>query len=94
LSPKEAKTWSYTIKSNQPAFDGKTGGFTSVLPSPDPVARPSARYPHWWTDDPDPQFADGPHQGANTVSRWRAEFLRDFAARMKRCQSPALPSRP
>jgi hypothetical protein len=89
FSPKEAKTWSYKISSNQPALDGHTGSFTSVLPSPDLAARPSVRFPKWWTDDPAPQFADGPHQGAKTVSRWREEFLRDFAARMKRCHTPA-----
>lgn len=94
FSPKEAKTWSYTLKSNEPALDRKTGSFTSILPASDLATRPSARYPHWWTDDPDPLFSDGPHQGARTVSRWREDFLRDFAARMKRGQSPAPTTRP
>jgi hypothetical protein len=46
-------------------------------------------YPNWWTDDSNPAAAEGMTQGAKTVSRWREEFLRDFAERMKRCQSPA-----
>lgn len=87
FSPKEAKTWSYRIASNHPALDGQTGGFTSVNPAPGRAAAPSARYPNWWTDDPAPEFAEGPHQGAKTVSRWRADFLRDFAARAARAQT-------
>ncbi len=88
FSPKEAKTWSYLLKSNDPALDGKTGGFTSKMPSPDLAARPSAHYPNWWTDDPDPAAAEAGQPGARHVSRWREAFLRDFAARLLRCQSP------
>lgn len=89
FSPKEAKTWSYSIKSTHPGLDGQTGGFTSYWPTPELAAKPSSRYPNWWTDDPDPAVAEGVHQGAKTVSRWREDFLRDFAARMLRCKSPA-----
>ena len=88
FSPKLAATWSYRISSNHPGLDGQTGGFTSVNPVPELAAQPSARYPNWWTDDPDPRWAEGLNQGARTVSRWREDFLRDFAARMQRCQSP------
>lgn len=89
FSPKEAKTWSYTIKSSHPGLDGQTGGFTSYWPAPEQAAKPSPRYPNWWTDDPNPAVAEGVHQGAKTVSKWRVDFLRDFAARMERCKSPA-----
>ena len=92
FSPKEAKTWSYRIASNHPGLDGQTGGFTSVNPAPGRAAQPSSRYPNWWTDDPAPEWSEGPHQGAKTVSRWRAAFLRDFAARLQRCQSPTSPT--
>jgi hypothetical protein len=74
-----------------PALDGKTGGITALLPPPDIAQRPSAKLPNWWTDDPSPAVAEGPYMGAKTVNRWREEFLRDFAARMLRCQSPASP---
>lgn len=87
FSPKEAKTWSYRIASNHPGLDGQAGGFTSRNPSPARANEPSARYPHWWTDDPDPQWAEGREQGAKTVNRWRADFLRDFADRLARCQT-------
>jgi hypothetical protein len=89
FSPKEAKTWSYRIASNHPGLDGKTGGFTSRMPAPELARQPSAQYPNWWTDDPAPQFSEGPHQGAKSVSRWRADFLRDFAARLQRAKTPA-----
>jgi hypothetical protein len=90
FSPKEAKAYTYTIRSNVPALDGKAGALTSIRPAPDAAQRPSARLPNWWTDDPSPAAAEGPCIGAKTVSRWREEFLRDFAARMLRCKISAV----
>ncbi len=86
--PKEAKAYTFTIHGNVPALDGKAGGITAVLPSPDLAKQPSAQFPNWWTDDLSPGLAEGPHSGARTVSRWREDFLRDFAGRMERCRSP------
>jgi len=87
--PKSKGAFSYKIRGNVPAFEGKTGRITVTLPKPDQAAQPSSHLPNWWTDDPDPAVAEGSHHGAKTVSCWREEFLRDFAARMKRCTSPA-----
>jgi hypothetical protein len=87
--PKEAKTYTFTFRGNVPSLDGKTGGISAVLPSLDMAKQPSAKFPNWWTDDLSPDFADGPHAGVKTVSRWREDFLLDFAARMERCMSPA-----
>ena len=87
--PKEAKAYAFTLRSNVPALDGRTGGITALFPSPELAQRPSPQFPNWWTDDPSPQVAEGPHHGAKTVNRWREEFLKDFAARMDRCKSPA-----
>ena len=89
FSPKEGKTWSYTIKSTHAALHGQAGGFTSVAAAPEKSAVPSARRRHWWTDDPEPSRAEGVHHGAKTISRYRAEYLRDFAKRMNRCGTPA-----
>ncbi|MFT3829076.1 MAG: DUF1593 domain-containing protein [Opitutaceae bacterium] len=94
FSPKQPKTWTYRIESTLPDLDGMTGVFTSTDPSPALAAQPSARFPNWWTDDPTPTAAEGADQGARTVSRWRAAFLGDFAARLERCKTPAPPSRP
>jgi hypothetical protein len=88
FSPKSAKTYSYRIRGNVPALDGKTGELTSFIPPPEAAQRPSKRLPNWWTDDPSPELAEGPQIGAKTVSRWRDDFLRDFAARMLRCTTP------
>lgn len=87
--PKGAKRFGFKIQSNVPALDGKTGGITAYIPSPDMAQRPSAKFPNWWTDDPSLDVAEGSHSGAKTVSRWREDFLGDFAQRMLRCQSPA-----
>jgi hypothetical protein len=89
FSPKEAKAYRYTLRSNVPALDGLAGGLTAVQPEPSAALRPSSRWPNWWTDDPSPSAAEGPHQGARTVSEWREQFLADFAARMGRCAAPA-----
>jgi hypothetical protein len=89
FSPKEAKTWTYRIASNHRGLDGQTGGFTSRMPAPARAGQPSSDYPNWWTDDPAPEAAEGVHQGARTISRWRAEFLHDFAQRLQRAQGPA-----
>ena len=82
FSPRDAKVWSYVV-------DGVSGQFTAVPPSLEQTRRVSTRHPHWWIDDPDPALAEGVHPGAKSVSRWRREFLQDFAARMRRCQAPA-----
>ena len=91
--PKDAKTYRYTIRSNAPALDGRTGEITAVLPAPAAALHPDPARPNWWTDDPSPAVAEGVHQGARTVSQWREEFLRDFAQRLERCRTAA-PSAP
>ncbi|MEO6569081.1 MAG: nucleoside hydrolase-like domain-containing protein [Opitutaceae bacterium] len=84
FSPKAAKTWSYTIHSDRPGIDGKTGGLTSVYGPATGNAQAWSRTPNWWTDNPAPELREGSQQGAKTISRWRSEFLRDFATRMER----------
>ena len=89
FSPKDAKGYRYTLRSNLAALDGLSGGITSVQPDPSAALRPSTRWPNWWTDDPSPHAAEGPHQGGRTVNQWREEILRDFAIRLRRCAEPA-----
>jgi len=88
FSPRDAKVWAYVIESDVPALDGQSGQFTAAPPPPDRFSRPSARHPHWWTDDQDPAAAEGVHPGAKSVSRWREAFLRDFAVRIARTTRP------
>jgi hypothetical protein len=84
--PKEPGRWDYTVRSTDSNLAGRAGSFTATLPEPTQTA--SARYANWWTDDPDPALAEGIYQGAKTVSRWREDYLRDFANCMDRCQVP------
>jgi hypothetical protein len=86
--PKAATAYRFTIQSNAPALDGRTGGITAMAPAPGAARRASERHPNWWTDDPAPELAEGEHIGARSVSRWRADYLRDFARRMRCCGTP------
>ena len=88
FAPRDAKVWSYTIKSDFAAIDGQAGKFTAVPPPNERTSKLSTRLPNWWIDDPDPALAEGIHPGAKSVNQWREDFLRDFAARMRRCQIP------
>ena len=90
--PKAAGGYRFEVVGNVPALDGQTGGITACPPSPAAAERPAAELPHWWTDDPSPEAAEGPHHGAGTVNRWREDFLGDFAERMLRCSSPKGPT--
>ncbi len=90
FSPKETKTWSYRVRSSLPELDGKRGSFTSREAAPEQANQPSLHFPNWWTDDPDPAAAIGTASGARHISRWREEFLRDFAARLERCRTSAV----
>jgi hypothetical protein len=89
FSPRDPKVWPYVIRSDFSGLDGRPGAFTAVPPSPERTRRSSSRHPNWWIDDPDPAAAEGVHAGAKHVSRWREEFLRDFAGRLLRCTAPA-----
>ena len=92
FSPRDAKVWPYVIQSDFAGLDGQSGQFTAVPPPVERTtpSRPRA-HPNWWIDDPDPAAAEGVHPGAKSVSRWREEFLRDFAARM--LAASAVPTR-
>ena len=94
FSPRDAKVWPYVIRSSFSGLDGQAGRFTAAMPPWARTARASARHPRWWTDDPDPAAAESVHAGAASVSRWRAEFLRDFAARLERTRPAVAPRHP
>ncbi|MBI1175929.1 DUF1593 domain-containing protein [bacterium] len=87
--PKSAKTYRFELRSNDREMDGKTGGINAVNTTPDVTGKPKANLPNWWTDNPDPELAEGEHMGAKTVSRWRVDFLQSFADRLERCSRPA-----
>lgn len=84
FSPKDPIAYRYQIRSTAPALDGLSGEITSVQPVQSQATRPSSRLPQWWVDDPSPAAAEGIHHGSRSVSRWRRDYLRDFALRMDR----------
>jgi hypothetical protein len=88
FSPRDPKAWPYVIRSDFAGLDGRSGSFTAVPPPADRTRRRSAVHSNWWIDDPDPAAAEGIQAGAKTVSRWREEFLHDFATRMLRAKTP------
>ncbi len=85
FSPKSAKTFDFKIESNINSLNGETGSIIAYIPPAELANHPSSKYPNWWTDTPNPEFAEGEHIGAKTVNKWRVEFLKDFAKRMQRC---------
>jgi Cellulose-binding Sde182, nucleoside hydrolase-like domain len=89
FSPRDAKVWTYVIRSSFARLDGQSGRFSALPPPIERTGRPSSRHPHWWTDDQDPAASEEGHAGARTVSRWREQFLRDFAERLER-SAPSL----
>ncbi len=89
--PRDPKEFAYEIRSNVQALDGKKGAITAYLPDASAALTTSPRFPNWWVDDPSPAMAEGIHHGAKSVSQWREDYLRDFAARLLRCQTPKSP---
>ena len=83
FSPKASGRYAFKVRSTSPELDGIKGGITAVTPSPEVAQKPSSTHPNWWTDNPSLQFIEDGHIGAKTVSRWREDFLRDFAERLQ-----------
>lgn len=88
--PKDAESYRYTLRCPAvPQLHERSGQISAVPALRHCVAQPSPDWPHWWTDDLDPAQAQEGHVGARSVSRWRRQFLGDFAQRMARCRPPA-----
>ena len=85
LSVYHAGTVTYRVQSSHAQLEGLAGEFTAVVPGPDAAAVVSDRHPRWWSDDPDPAQAVGPWLGVRWISRYRQEFLGDFAERLGWC---------
>ncbi len=88
FSPKSAGKFDFTIESNISEINGKRGSVTAYIPPADLANQPSAKFPNWWTDNPAPEYAERDLIGVKTVNRWREEFMKDFAERMERCETP------
>lgn len=88
FSPKTSAEWDYVIESNIPSLNNLKGGLVSYLTPPSNINKASSHYPNWWVDDPSPELMEGKFIGAKTISKWRTDFLDDFAQRMNRCHIP------
>lgn len=88
FSPKASKKYSFHLHSNVPELNGISGSIKAIHPNRQTTRRVPSEYPNWWTDNPSQEFWTGQHMGAQTVSRWRKEYLDDFAERMDRCLLP------
>ena len=84
--PKETGDFHYTVRSDIRELEGMSG-VIRVLPEI-PATREEGNLTQWWSDDLNPAHAVGVHKGAETVSRWRVDFLTDFAERFDRCITP------
>ena len=84
--PKSAKAYRFQVKYSDSKLRDVAGGITVHAPDLKQTAIPGQSLPNWWTDDLSAKHAEGTHHGAKTVSRWRADYLLDFANRMRRCR--------
>lgn len=81
-SSKKPETGTYLTSSEIPELDTQTGQFVSIVPWPGkPAPDDYLLGTNWYSDRPEPELFLGVQQGARTVSRYRQEFLSDWAKR-------------
>jgi len=81
-SSKQPEICKYVTKSSIPELNGQNGEFVSIIPWPGiPTGNDFQVGPNWYTDRPDTNLFIGIQQGAKTVSKYRSEFLTDWAER-------------
>jgi len=81
--PKRIGNWMYTVNCSAEELDGLTGEFTSANPWPGKPHENNIPLNNWWSDRTDPDLYIGEYQGAQTVARWRTEYLSDWAERLE-----------
>lgn len=86
--PKETGDFAFVLRSDIAELDGLTGTLRALAEIPENRNTANGNLTQWWSDDLSPEHAEGVHCGAKTVSRWRVDFLSDFAARFDRCLAP------
>lgn len=81
-SSKKPEIGSYLTSSDIPELDGQTGQYVSITPWPGKKAKDD--YPlgtSWYSDRQEAALFSGQQQGVKTVSKYRKEFLMDWAKR-------------
>jgi hypothetical protein len=81
-SSKKPETTTYTTTSAIPELNGLKGQFVSTVPWPGiPTPDDYKLGKHWYGDRQEPELFLEQQQGARTVSKFRSEFLLDWAKR-------------
>lgn len=81
-SSKKPETGSYTTSSNIPELNNQTGKYVSINPWPGKPGKDDYKLGnHWYGDRPEAEYFLGEQQGAKTISKYRSEFLMDWAKR-------------
>ncbi len=83
-APKKSEHIRYVIHSSIPALEGRNGSF--YVDNSWPGKRSDTDYPlgqNWYSDKQNPEWYDGPYQGAKTVLQGRNAALLDWAIRWK-----------
>jgi hypothetical protein len=81
-SSKKPETGNYKTKSSISELNGQTGQFVSITPWPGKSGTDDYKLgTNWYGDRPEPEFFLENQQGAKTVSKYREEFLMDWAKR-------------
>ena len=81
-SSKKPEICTYVTTSAIPELDGHKGQFVSITPWPGKATPEDYLLgSSWYSDRPEPKYFLGVQQGAKTVSKYREEFLLDWARR-------------
>jgi len=81
-SSKKPETCTYLTTSDIPELNGQAGKFVSITPWPGKPGKDNYQLgTAWYSDRPESEFFLGVQQGARTVSKYREEFLSDWAKR-------------
>jgi len=81
--PKRTGNWKYVINCTSKKLHGQAGEFVSANPWPGRENPENIKMNNWWSDRTDKDLYLGQYQGARTVSKWREEFLNDWAKRFE-----------
>ncbi|SOE21138.1 protein of unknown function [Spirosomataceae bacterium TFI 002] len=81
-SSKKPEKSSYRINSQIPELDGLEGQYVSITPWPGKQGKEDYKLgSKWYGDMPNPELFLKDQQGARTISKYRSEYLSDWAKR-------------
>ena len=83
FAPKRIGNWKYVVNCPAKDLQGQTGEFVSANPWPGAENPQNVALNNWWSDRTDSDLYLGQYQGAKTVSKWREDFLSDWAKRFE-----------